>query len=68
MATNKETKKDLTGLPSQENKSRVTAVTITVTTYGTEAQRNLTVKKMYEELQIKGFDVKIGSIRTLSTK
>jgi len=56
--------------PSQlhENKTRVTNVTLAVTTYGTEAQRNLTIKKLEEELLIKGFQVKLSTIRTISSQ
>ena len=53
---------------AQESKSRVTNVTLSLTTYGTEAQRNITIKKLEEELLIKGFQVKISTIRTISTQ
>lgn len=53
---------------TNKNKTRITLVNLEVETFGTESQRNTTIQKIVEELQIKGFKVKLKSTKTVSVK
>lgn len=50
------------------NKARVTSVTIDIETYGTENQRNATIKSLMESLLTQGYRAKLRSTKTLSSK
>ena len=52
----------------QENRHRTTTVSLSLKTYGTEAQRNLTIRKLEHDLKIMGYDIKLSTIRTLSVE
>lgn len=68
MGTKKDKPEKLVLVDPQDTKTRTTNVNFIVTTYGTEAQRNLTIKRMHEELLLKGFNVNLVSIKTIPKK
>lgn len=51
---------------NKKNSERVTSVTFNITTYGTEEQRNTTIKRLMESLDVMGHDVKLKYIKTIS--
>lgn len=44
------------------NENRITIITFSVKTYGTEEQRMQTVNKIKEELELQGFEFEMDSV------
>lgn len=50
---------------TNKNITRTNHVVIELETFGTEAQKNITIKHLVDELLVKGFNVKLKSFKTI---